>query len=73
MIIAKDIFRRFPTKYEKLIGDLVAKVKEYSEPESKSAIAWIFGEYAEKIKNCYKIFHENFIENFIEESDNVKL
>jgi vesicle coat complex subunit len=56
-----------------LIVDLVAKVQEYSEPESKSAIAWIFGEYAEKIKNCYQIFHENFIDNFIEESDNVKL
>lgn len=52
---------------------MVAKVQEYSEPDSKAAIAWIFGEYAERIANCHQIFKENFIDCFLEEADNVKL
>lgn len=50
---------------------MVSKIHEYTEPEAKSAIVWIIGEYGEKIKDCYKIFTEHF--NFIEESDSVKL
>jgi AP-1 complex subunit beta-1 len=46
VIIAKDIFRRFPNKYEKIIGDIVAKLAMFTEPEAKCAMVWILGEYA---------------------------
>lgn len=72
VVIAANIFRRFPTKYEKLISLLVEKIEHYTEPESKAAIAWILGEYAEKIDDSVKHI-EAFIENFLEEADNVKL
>lgn len=50
VIVAKDILRKFPGKYESIIDDLVKKVDEYYEVDAKASIAWIVGEYAEKIK-----------------------
>jgi len=48
--VARDILRKFPGKYEAMIDDLVTKVDEYYEVEAKASIAWIVGEFAEKIK-----------------------
>lgn len=73
MQVARDILRRFPNKYEKLVKDLVEKVAEYYEPEAKAAIAWIIGEHADKIKKVQKIFDEHFLQSFIEEPTNVQL
>lgn len=72
MVVAKDIFRKFPNKYESLIKDLCAKLTEYYEPEAKAAIIWIVGEYAEKITDAEKIV-DNFADSFLEEPDRVKL
>ena len=72
VIIAKNIFRRFPTKYERLISFLVDKLEHYTEPDSKAAIYWIIGEYADKIDNSETLI-EQFAETFLEEPDNVKL
>lgn len=72
MIIAKDIFRRFPGKYEKILKCLCEKVEYITEPESKAAIAWIIGEHADKIEESEKLL-EQFIELFLEEPDSVKL
>ena len=71
--VARDIFRRFPNKYEKLVHPLVEKAHEFTEPDSKAAFAWIIGEYCEKIKEVKNLFQELFIENFLEEADAVKL
>lgn len=72
VIIAKNIFRRFPTKYERLITFLVEKLEHYTEPDSKAAIYWIIGEYADKIDNSDNLL-EQFTETFLEEPDSVKL
>jgi len=69
--VARDIFRRFPNKYEKLVKDLVAKVAEYYEPDAKAAIAWVVGEHADKISKSKKLFEDNFLESFAEEPTNV--
>ena len=67
MVVARDIFRSFPGKYEKLVKDLVDKVAEYSESDAKSAIAWIIGEHADSIPKCREMFDEYFIQPFLEE------
>ena len=72
VIIAKNIFRRFPTKYERLISFLVDKLEHYTEPEPKAAIIWIIGEYADKIENSETMI-EQLTEVFLEEPDPVKL
>ena len=61
VIVAKDIFRKFPDKYESLIKQLVLKLDDYNEPDSKASIIWIIGEYAEKI-NESEILIERFLE-----------
>lgn len=55
VIVAKDIFRKFPNKYESLIKDFCAKLPEFYEPKAKCAIIWIIGEYAEKIDEAEKL------------------
>lgn len=72
VVIAKDIFRRFPAKYEKLLAPLCEKLEQYTEPDSKAAIAWIIGEYADKITESEKLL-EQLLEGFLQESDSVKL
>ena len=72
MIIAKNIFRRFPTKYEKLLKPLCSKIEHYTEPDSKAAIAWIIGEYADKIEESQQ-YLEQMNESFLEEPDSCKL
>lgn len=70
--MAKDIFRKFPNKYESLIKDLCSKLLEYYEPEAKASIIWIVGEYAEKIEDSEKII-DGFADSFLEDPDKVKL
>jgi AP-1 complex subunit beta-1 len=72
VIVAKDIFRKFPNKYESLIKDLCSKLEDYNEPESKASIIWIIGEYAEKINEAEKLI-DRFADTFIEDPDRVKL
>lgn len=72
VIVAKDIFRKFPDKYESLIKQLCQKLEDYNEPESKASIIWIIGEYAEKINEA-ELLIERFAESFNEEHDKVKL
>lgn len=72
VVVAKQIFRKFPTKYEGLIKELTKKIDEYYESDAKAAILWIVGEYAEKITDSEKII-ENFSNTFLEDPDAVKL
>lgn len=55
------------------MSDVCAKVAEYSEPEARAAIAWIFGEHAELIPDCHKIFDEYFLQTFLEDPTQVQL
>jgi vesicle coat complex subunit len=55
-----------------LIKDLCGKLYEYYEPESKSAIIWIIGEYAEKIEEAEKLV-DGLADGFLEDPDRVKL
>lgn len=72
IIIAKDIFRRFPNKYEKIIPVIIEKREHYTEPEAKAAINWILGEHADKIKGVEEMLTEH-IDYFLEEPINVQL
>ena len=49
VIVIKDIFRRYPRKYEKIIIDLTENLESLDEPEAKASMIWIIGEYAHRI------------------------
>ena len=52
LIVMKDIFRRYPYRFEMVIKDLFNSIEVLDEPESKAAFIWILGEYAEKIEDA---------------------
>jgi len=72
IIVIKDIFRRYPNKYEKVIVDLVENLDTLDEPEAKESMIWILGEYAEKLENATERL-EYFVDSFTDEPARVQL
>jgi len=72
VIVIKDIFRRYPRKYEKIIITLCENLENLDEPEAKASMIWIIGEYAERIVDADDRL-EHFIESFQEENSMVQL
>eukprot|EP01083_Nonionella_stella_P032397 88695_1 len=72
VIVIKDIFRRYPRKYEKIIVTLCDNLESLNEPEAKASMIWIIGEYAERIVDAGDRL-EHFIDSFEEEGSMVQL
>lgn len=72
VIVIKDIFRRYPNRYESIISTLCANLDSLDEPEARASMIWIIGEYAERIDNADEIL-EQFLESFPEEPSPVQL
>ena len=73
IIVIKDIFRKYPQKYEGLLPELCAEIKTIDEPESRAALVWILGEYVEDIENADEIIGNFFLESFREEAPQVQM
>ena len=50
-VVVKDIFRKYPNQYTRIIPSLCANLDDINEPEAKASLIWIIGEYAERIDN----------------------
>jgi len=72
IIVIKDIFRKYPNRYESIIGKLCQNLDSLDEPEAKGAMIWIIGEYAKKIANADALL-AGFLENFMDEPVQVQL
>jgi len=72
IIVIKDIFRKYPNKYESIIAVLCENLDSLDEPEAKAAMIWIVGEYADRIENADELL-ESFFDNFVEEAPQVQL
>lgn len=72
VVVIKDIFRRYPNKYESIISTLCEALDTLDEPEAKASMVWIIGEYAERIDNADELL-EQFLETFPEETSQVQL
>lgn len=66
----QDIFRKYPHKYEGIISTLCENLDALDEPDAKASLAWIIGEYAERIDNADEMI-SMFVENFKEENAQV--
>lgn len=65
-VVVKDIFRKYPHQYTKIIPQLCANMDEMDEPEAKASLVWILGEYAEQIDNAAEqlaLFAEQFVDD----------
>ena len=72
VIIIKNIFRRYPGRYESIIATLCDNLDTLDEPMAKASMIWIIGEYAERIDNADELL-DTFLETFEEEDPAVQL
>merc|ERR1719445_624224 len=72
VVVIKDIFRRYPRQYERIIVTLCDNLEALNEPEAKASMIWIIGEYAERIVDAGDRL-EHFIDSFEEEGAVVQL
>ncbi|KAJ3309825.1 hypothetical protein HDV04_005604 [Boothiomyces sp. JEL0838] len=72
IVVMKDIFRKYPSKYEGVIPTLCQSLESLDESDSKAALIWIIGEYAQQIDNAGELI-EQFLENFKYENTKVQL
>lgn len=72
VIVIKDIFRKYPNKYESIIATLCENLETLDEPEAKASMVWIIGEYADRIENAAELL-DRFLEGFADESAQVQL
>ena len=72
IIVMRDIFRRYPNKYESILVELCKNLNSIDEPEAKSAMIWIIGEYIEIIGNANKLI-STYLEGFKEETTDVQI
>lgn len=70
IIVIKDIFRKYPNRYESIIKDLCENMKTLDNTEARAAMIWIIGQYGELIDNSINLMTD-FAENFKDESKNV--
>lgn len=51
-MLTPALCRRYPNRYESIIGTLCDSLESLDEPEAKASMIWIIGEYAERIDNA---------------------
>ncbi|XP_065176456.1 AP-1 complex subunit beta-1-like [Sycon ciliatum] len=72
VVVIKDIFRKYPNKYESIISTLCENLHSLDEPDARASMIWILGEYAERIDNASELL-ESFVEHFADEPTHVQL
>ncbi|CAG8446030.1 4272_t:CDS:10 [Acaulospora colombiana] len=72
IVVIKDIFRKYPHKYEGIIPTLCKNLDALDEPEAKASLIWIIGEYAERIENADELII-TFLDTFRDENPQVEL
>merc|ERR1719316_218695 len=65
-VVIKDIFRKYPTRYEQVLSTICDSLDSLDEPEAKASMIWILGEYAERIDNVDEIL-DAFLGSFHDE------
>lgn len=71
VVVMRNILRKYPV-FEDAIPRLCDAIDEIDEPESRAALVWILGEYADRIPPVKSLISP-FVKSFLEESTNVQL
>eukprot|EP01017_Pseudomicrothorax_dubius_P036123 TRINITY_DN5143_c0_g1_i8.p1 TRINITY_DN5143_c0_g1~~TRINITY_DN5143_c0_g1_i8.p1 ORF type:complete len:930 (-),score=303.67 TRINITY_DN5143_c0_g1_i8:123-2912(-) len=72
IVVIRDIFRKYPKKYEAILRDLCDNLKSLDEPDAKASMIWIIGEYGDTIENAPDLL-SIFAETFKDEAPVVQL
>lgn len=71
-VVIRNIFRKYPNRYESIITILCENLDSLDEPEAKAAMIWIIGEYAGRIENS-DVLLDDFLFSFADEPVEVQL
>lgn len=71
-VVIRNIFRKYPNRYESIISILCEHLDSLDEPEAKAAMIWIIGQYADRIENS-EVLLDDFLFSFKEETYEVQL
>ncbi|KAL2036525.1 hypothetical protein N7G274_010755 [Stereocaulon virgatum] len=71
-VVIRNIFRKYPNQYESIISVLCENLDSLDEPEAKSAMIWVIGEYADRIENS-DVLLDDFLFSFHDEPLEVQL
>jgi len=72
IVTIKDIFRKYPNRYESVIAVLCESLESLDDPAAKGAMVWIVGENADRIDNAAELL-ETFVDSFFDEISDVQL
>lgn len=72
IVTIKDIFRKYPNRYESVIQVLCESLETLDDPSAKAAMIWIIGENADRIDNAPELL-ESFVDSFFDEISDVQL
>ncbi|KAF4758896.1 hypothetical protein FOZ63_004455, partial [Perkinsus olseni] len=67
VVSMRDVFRKYPGKYEFVIGPLCENLESLAKPEAKEAMIWILGEYPDRIENAGDLLY-SFLDGFFSET-----
>ncbi|TNV84540.1 hypothetical protein FGO68_gene17379 [Halteria grandinella] len=71
IIVIKDIFRKYPNRYESIIKDLCENLKALDNVDARASMIWIVGEYGDRIDNAVDLL-TNFSQSFKDEARKVQ-
>ncbi|KAI9710258.1 MAG: hypothetical protein M1820_002751 [Bogoriella megaspora] len=71
-VVIRNIFRKYPNKYESIISTLCENLDSLDEPEAKAAMIWVIGQYADRIDNS-DVLLDDFLFTFADEPHEVQL
>jgi AP-2 complex subunit beta-1 len=71
-VVIRNIFRKYPNRYESIISTLCENLDSLDEPEAKAAMIWIIGQYADRIENS-DVLLDDFLFSFQDEPVEVQL
>lgn len=66
VVVLKNVLRRYPGRFDFVIEHIVRHYKLMEEPDAKTAINWIVGQFPEQIPNAEQVL-SYFIQTFSEE------
>ena len=71
-VVIRNIFRKYPDRYESIISTLCENLDSLDEPEAKAAMIWVIGQYADRIDNS-DVLLDDFLFTFADEPHEVQL
>eukprot|EP01053_Blabericola_migrator_P010907 Blabericola_migrator_1__10906@NODE_62_length_15736_cov_138_574510_g56_i0_p2_GENE_NODE_62_length_15736_cov_138_574510_g56_i0NODE_62_length_15736_cov_138_574510_g56_i0_p2_ORF_typecomplete_len962_score214_05Adaptin_N/PF01602_20/3_8e141Cnd1/PF12717_7/7e03Cnd1/PF12717_7/3_5e21Cnd1/PF12717_7/9_5Cnd1/PF12717_7/2_5HEAT_2/PF13646_6/2_9e06HEAT_2/PF13646_6/9_5e07HEAT_2/PF13646_6/14HEAT_2/PF13646_6/2_3e02HEAT_2/PF13646_6/1_6e03CLASP_N/PF12348_8/0_029CLASP_N/PF12348_8/0_0011CLASP_N/PF12348_8/32HEAT/PF02985_2 len=66
VIVLRDLFRKYPNRYEGVLANLVQPVPVMDDPESRAAFIWMLGEYCDTVPGADTII-KHYVSTFLEE------